>query len=58
MLEMFKAIDTNGDGFLSLDEIKDFDARQEYPTPDEELAALVQVYDANGDGKISYVEFY
>lgn len=57
MLEMFKEIDTNGDGFLSLDEIRAADAKEEHPVPDEELVAEFNKYDANADGKISYQEF-
>lgn len=57
MLEMFKAIDTNGDGFLSLAEIRAFDAKQEHSMPDEDLVAEFNKCDANADGKISYMEF-
>jgi hypothetical protein len=46
-------IDTNGDGFLSGEEIEAFFGQQGRPVPD----GLWENEDKNGDGSISWEEF-
>ena len=50
---IFKRLDTNGDGFLSLDEFKARPKAKEDPARAE---AVFKKIDTNGDGKISLEE--
>ena len=59
--QMFRALDKDGDGFLSADEIKRFyeiisDMDDDVPSA-EEIAGLIRSLDSNGDGKIDLEEF-
>ena len=52
--EIFKKLDTNGDGFLSLDEFKAGPMGQKDPAKAEEIFKKM---DTNSDGKVSLEEF-
>ena len=52
--ERFKKLDTNGDGFLSLDELKASPQGQKDPSKCE---AMLKAKDKDGDGKLSPEEF-
>ena len=59
--QMFRALDKNGDGFLSEDEIKRFyemlaDMDADVPSA-AEIESLIRSLDINGDGKIDLEEF-
>jgi calcium-dependent protein kinase len=54
----FKKLDTNGDGFLSKDELRD--GYKEMFGADfnqKDLEELIEVADINSDGKLSYQEW-
>ena len=51
--QVLKKFDTNGDGFLSLDEFKARPMAQKYPAAAE---AIFKKIDTNGDGKVSLDE--
>lgn len=59
MLEIFKQFDTNGDGILSVDEVRD--GFKEFMGDqimfEEELQAIIKKADLNGNGSIEYSEF-
>jgi len=52
--EVFKKLDTDGDGFISLDEFKASPRGQKDPAKAEEAFKKA---DTNGDGKLSLEEF-
>ena len=52
--EIFKKLDTNGDGFISLDEFKASPRAQKDPAKAEEAFKKM---DTDGDGKLSLDEF-
>ncbi|OLQ04888.1 Calcium-dependent protein kinase 2 [Symbiodinium microadriaticum] len=52
--EIFMRLDTNGDGYLSLEEIK-HGLQQQMEISD--LEQVLQEVDSNGDGRIEYTEF-
>lgn len=52
--ELFKSLDTNHDGFLSLDEFKASPQALKSPNKAEEL---FKACDTSHDGKVSYIEF-
>jgi len=52
--EIFKKLDTNGDGFISLDEFKAGPRAQKDPAKAEEAFKKM---DTDGDGKLSLEEF-
>lgn len=52
--EVFKKLDTNGDGSVSLDEFKAGPRAQKDPSKAEEIFKKI---DANSDGKLSLEEF-
>ena len=59
--QMFKALDKNGDGFVSAEELQHLwtiFTNGNYNLPgEEEIADIVNSIDINGDGKIDYSEF-
>ena len=60
--QFFRALDKDGDGYLSVAEIKQFyetmiSTREEAPST-EDIEALVQSLDEDDDGKINFEEFF
>jgi Ca2+-binding EF-hand superfamily protein len=57
LLNAFKHLDSNNNGFISIGELRRCLTDAGYfPTPDE-LECCVRLFDSNGDGRISYAEF-
>ncbi|KXZ46415.1 hypothetical protein GPECTOR_44g89 [Gonium pectorale] len=54
---LFEELDANGDGLLSLGELREGLARKGEAMQGEEAAALLEAADLNGDGYIDYREF-
>ena len=58
ILEAFKKYDTNGDGFITKDEITAVISQMTFVSDKEgEVEKCLKDMDANGDGIISYAEF-
>lgn len=60
--QFFRALDKDGDGYLTVEEIKYFYEMMGKDTEDKgpcnsEIEALVQSLDTDGDGKIDFEEF-
>ncbi|CAE7484110.1 CPK2 [Symbiodinium natans] len=55
--EIFKALDVNGDGFLTTTELKDGITRAKARSPTIDLQAIMEGVDADGSGLIDYTEF-
>jgi len=53
----FALYDTDGNGLLDLDEMQKGIGMILNGVQDEDVRALVNAYDLNGDGKLSYEEF-
>ena len=54
----FERIDANGNGFISKDELQRFfDDHRHYATS-RELDLLINRFDSNKDGRITYSEFF
>ncbi|XP_063717372.1 squidulin-like isoform X2 [Symsagittifera roscoffensis] len=53
----FEIMDGDGNGYVTIDELKDAMVKFGQPMAEAELERLVQTADANKDGKIDYVEF-
>jgi len=56
--QFFLYVDSNKDGFVSPQEVKDFYSSMGYELSDEELAYGFLLIDSNGDGLISWQEMY
>ena len=55
--QIFSALDSNGDGYLSKEQLRaGFEARGD-PLTDAELTTIVSIADVDGDGRISTSEF-
>jgi calcium-binding protein CML len=54
---LFRAFDSNGDGFVSEAELASSMARLGHALSEDELAEMMKEADTNGDGRISYDEF-
>ena len=52
--ETFEMMDVDGNGFLSISEVKDVVSIVCSDTPDEEIESLIEDADVNKDGQISY----
>jgi Ca2+-binding EF-hand superfamily protein len=55
--EAFEALDKNKNGFISKDEFRELLADHGFYATQKELKGLMERYDANEDGKVSYTEF-
>ena len=53
----FKLFDTNGDGLISLEELKEVLKQTGGILSDEQLANMIKDVDQDGDGNLSYKEF-
>ncbi|XP_057765666.1 probable calcium-binding protein CML15 [Salvia miltiorrhiza] len=57
LLEVFKAFDRDGNGFISAAELAGQMAKMGHPLTYNELTEMMQEADINGDGVISFHEF-
>jgi len=57
VLRIFQEFDSNGDGFISPDELKTLLARYGYEASDAEVKEMMAEADRDGDGKVSLHEF-
>ena len=55
--ELFKSIDEDGSGTITLEEMRKALTKWEHKITDAELANLMTVADVDGDGLIDYNEF-
>ncbi|CAH8875637.1 unnamed protein product [Trichobilharzia szidati] len=55
LIQMFKELDTNNDGFLTFEELKS--GLEASPDYEEFLQQLMKLMDLNQDGKVSLDEF-
>ena len=53
----FQQMDTNGDGFVTKDELKAMLSGLGEPVDDSVVDEMVAVADTNGDGKVDFNEF-
>jgi calmodulin len=53
----FQAMDSNGDGFISKDELKSMLASLGEPVDDAVINEMIALADTNGDGKVDFNEF-
>ena len=53
----FTAMDSNGDGFVSKDELKSMLSSLGEPVDDAVINEMIAVADTNGDGKVDFNEF-
>ena len=57
MLDMFKLFDTNQNGTISKEELKEAMKKLGERLSESEVDALIKEHDTNGDGVIDYKEF-
>ena len=57
MLEAFKVFDSDGNGNISADELRQIMANLGEKLTEEEVDAMVKEADIDGDGEINYEEF-
>ena len=57
LMKSFKLFDTNGDGLISLEELKEVLKQTGGILSDEQLANMIKDVDQDGDGNLSYKEF-
>lgn len=55
--DAFKALDTNDNGFITIDEFKEVLLDHGLFATENELLNLIKRFDKNQDGKVSYSEF-
>ena len=54
----FKALDQDGDGFLSASELRNVLTSMGEPLTDKEVDEMFRLVDINNDGKLNFEEFY
>lgn len=57
LYDAFKAVDENEDGRITKDELHRLLERSGFPVTIDEVNSLMDRYDKDGDGAISYAEF-
>ena len=57
LLETFKVFDKDGNGYISLDELKDIITRLDENISDLEVQEMLKEADDDNDGKLSFEEF-
>ena len=57
MLEAFKVFDSDGNGMISSDELRQIMANLGEKLTEEEVEEMVKEADIDGDGQINYEEF-
>jgi len=55
--QLFKGIDSDGSGTITVEELRNALAKQKKPAVEAELANLIEAADIDGDGTIDYEEF-
>ena len=55
--EMFKRYDKDGDGFVTHQELKDFETKRRLSITDKEIEEMIKDADTNEDGKVSFEEY-
>lgn len=55
--DAFQAIDKDGNGYLTREELRRIFVQHSVFATDREIGQLVERYDRNKDGRISYAEF-
>eukprot|EP00356_Strombidium_inclinatum_P013509 CAMPEP_0170487134 /NCGR_PEP_ID=MMETSP0208-20121228/6000_1 /TAXON_ID=197538 /ORGANISM="Strombidium inclinatum, Strain S3" /LENGTH=93 /DNA_ID=CAMNT_0010761311 /DNA_START=3 /DNA_END=284 /DNA_ORIENTATION=+ len=53
----FQVMDTNGDGFVTKDELKNLLKGLGEEVTDEVVDEMIKIADENGDGKVEFTEF-
>eukprot|EP01108_Squamamoeba_japonica_P005793 TRINITY_DN4689_c0_g1_i2.p1 TRINITY_DN4689_c0_g1~~TRINITY_DN4689_c0_g1_i2.p1 ORF type:complete len:143 (+),score=43.28 TRINITY_DN4689_c0_g1_i2:60-488(+) len=53
----FKSFDENGDGFISVEELKNAMKKMGQDMTQEQLEAMIKSVDKDNDGKVNYTEF-
>jgi len=57
VMDVFREIDTDGSGFLDMQEIKEMTIRLGQPLPDDRIKEIFNDMDTNKDGKVEAKEF-
>ena len=55
--EAFKEFDIDGDGTITGKELGNYIGKLGEKFTEEEINALIKIFDTNGDGKLDYEEF-
>ena len=57
MLEAFRVFDTDGNGSITADELRQIFNNLGEKSTEEEIADMIEEADTDGDGEINYQEF-
>jgi calmodulin len=57
LLDAFNVFDIDNDGFISKDELRQVMRNIDTRITEEELEAMIEAIDEDGDGKVNYEEF-
>lgn len=57
MIEAFRIFDTDGDGSITADELRQIFNNLGEKLTDEEISDMIKEADTDGDGEINYQEF-
>lgn len=55
--DLYTAFDTNGDGFIKMEELREIFDQIDFNISDEQLEEFRKTVDINNDGKLNYYEF-